>query len=202
MLDMMTNIFKKIKSKRVVVSVQILTILLGVGFFGSTETASALEPGNCFEKNNGEIVQVTCPEGRLPSQSECFLVEEAINVDLLIVLDCETGEMIGNANSTAEGRGSSDGELAGGGDCDEDVLASDNCNIIKYLVSGIQFLSAIAGMAIIGSIMLAGYQYMTAKDNSGQVEAAKKRILWALIALGLFIFMFSLLNWLVPGGVL
>ncbi len=50
--------------------------------------------------------------------------------------------------------------------------------------------------------MLDGYQYMTAKDNSGQVEAAKKRILWALIALGLFIFMFSLLNWLVPGGVL
>ena len=81
-------------------------------------------------------------------------------------------------------------------------LTRDNCRIIDYLVVAINFLSALAGLAIIGSIMLAGYQYMTARDNSGQIEAARKRIIWALSALGIFIFMYAGLNSLVPGGVL
>ncbi len=63
-------------------------------------------------------------------------------------------------------------------------------------------LSALAGMAIVASIMIAGYQYMTARDNSGQIEAAKKRIIWALVALGVFIFMYAFLDFIVPGGVL
>lgn len=81
-------------------------------------------------------------------------------------------------------------------------LSAENCGIVAYLVLGINVLSALAGMAIIGSMMLAGFQYMTAKDNSGQVEAARKRITWAVIALAIFIFMYSVLNWVVPGGVL
>lgn len=87
-------------------------------------------------------------------------------------------------------------------ECADDELTSDNCTIVSYLVNGINFLSAVAGMAIVASIMIAGYQYMTARDNPGQVEAAKKRILWAMVALGIFIFMYALLNFLVPGGVL
>ncbi len=172
-----------------------------VGSFGNVPRASAVEPGNCYKKNNGQLEKITCPDGVKPSQTQCFLSEEVLNIsDLLFVIDCETGEMLGNAKSSG-GHGSSSGELEGG-DCNDAVLTGDNCNIVKYLVGGIQFLSALAGMAIVGSMMMAGYQYMTARDNSGQVEAAKKRILWALIALGLFIFMFAILNWLVPGGVL
>jgi len=57
-------------------------------------------------------------------------------------------------------------------------------------------------LAIIGSIMIAGYQYMTARDNSGQTAAAKKRIAWALVALVVFVFGYAFLNFLVPGGLL
>jgi hypothetical protein len=85
---------------------------------------------------------------------------------------------------------------------EDSPLTARNCGIIRLLTAGINVLSAIAGMAIIASMMIGGYQYMTARDNSGQVEAAKKRITWALVALGLFIFMYAILNWLVPGGVL
>jgi hypothetical protein len=81
-------------------------------------------------------------------------------------------------------------------------LSTDNCGIIAYLVVGINILSAIAGMAIVASIMIAGFQYMTARDNSGQIEAARKRIVWAITALVLFIFMYAFLNFIVPGGVL
>lgn len=86
--------------------------------------------------------------------------------------------------------------------CDAEVLNRDNCKIIDYLVIGINFLSAVAGMAITASIMIAGYQYMTARDNAGQIQAARTRITWAIVALLIFIFMYGFLNWLVPGGVL
>jgi hypothetical protein len=81
-------------------------------------------------------------------------------------------------------------------------LNKDNCAIVSYLVTGINVLSALAGMAIIFSIMFAGFQYMTAQDNSGQIQQARQRIIWAITAMLIFIFMYAVLNFLVPGGVL
>lgn len=86
--------------------------------------------------------------------------------------------------------------------CNEDQLTAENCRLIEYLVNGINILSAIAGMVIIGSIIIAGYQYMTARDNAGQIQQARTRIIWAITAMILFVFMYALLNFLVPGGVL
>ena len=146
-------------------------------------------------------------------------------------IDCATGNQgsdITPSSATEDTAASSDGGEAGtlsgegeedrvvnscdGGDQDcqkktckiaeRETLTTQNCIIIEYLVTGINFLSALAGMAIVASIMMGGYQYMTAKDNSGQVEAARKRITWAMIALGIFIFMYAGLNYLVPGGIL
>lgn len=87
-------------------------------------------------------------------------------------------------------------------DCNDAVLNASNCGIIKYLVNGINFLSAAAGLAIVASMMIAGYQYMTARDNPGAVQAARTRIAWSVVALVLFIFMYAILNFLVPGGIL
>ena len=87
-------------------------------------------------------------------------------------------------------------------DCNETPLTKENCGIISLIVAVINVLSALAGIAIIASIVLAGYQYMTAQDNSGKIQQARQRIIWALSALGLLIFMYAFLNWLVPGGVL
>ncbi len=90
-------------------------------------------------------------------------------------------------------------------DCEvgpSEELDQGNCKIISYIVTGINLLTAVAGIAIVASIMIAGLQYMTARDNSGQIEAARKRIVWALIALLTLIVMYAGLNFLVPGGVL
>lgn len=86
-------------------------------------------------------------------------------------------------------------------DCNAPELNSENCGIVRYTVAGINLLSGVASISIIASIIFAGYQYMTAQDNSGQIQKARQRIIWALTALALFIFMYTLLNWLVPGGV-
>jgi hypothetical protein len=50
--------------------------------------------------------------------------------------------------------------------------------------------------------MLAGFQYMTARDNAGQVQKARNRIVMTIVALAIYIFMYALLNFLIPGGVL
>lgn len=83
---------------------------------------------------------------------------------------------------------------------DNDPLSKENCGIIRIIVDVINFLSAVAGIALVASLMISGYLYMTARDNAGQVEKAKSRIVQTLIALTLFIFMYALLNFLVPGG--
>lgn len=131
-----------------------------------------------------------------------------------VAADDTTSSTGGGEAGTLSGEGEEDRVVnscsAGDQDCvkktckigEREALTTQNCIIIEYLVTGINLLSALAGMAIIGSIMMAGYQYMTAKDNSGQVDAARKRITWAMIALGIFIFMYAALNYLVPGGIL
>ena len=85
---------------------------------------------------------------------------------------------------------------------DPELTNDDNCLILKYLVNGINFLSAAAGLVLIFSLMWAGYTYMTARDNSGQIQQARTRIIWTIIALGIFVFSYAILDFLVPGGVL
>lgn len=78
----------------------------------------------------------------------------------------------------------------------------NHCGILDYLVIFINVLSALAGIVIVGSLIVAGIQYSSSGNNPQQVSAAKDRIRNAIIALFFFIFGYALLNYLVPGGVL
>jgi hypothetical protein len=62
-------------------------------------------------------------------------------------------------------------------------------------------MAAVTGIVIVLSIIIGAIQYMTARDNSGQVAAAKNRILMSILSLVLFIFAYTILQWLVPGGI-
>lgn len=85
--------------------------------------------------------------------------------------------------------------------CTDAVLNSENCGIVRIVVFAINFLSALAGIAIIGSLMFSGFQYMTAQDDPGKIQKAKSRIVITFTALLLLIFMTAILNYLIPGGV-
>lgn len=88
-------------------------------------------------------------------------------------------------------------------DCnDPNGINEDNCGIIRYLVIFINVLSAVVGLVVVGSIIYGGIQYSMAGSDPQKVSEAKRRIRNAVIALMFFLFMFSLLNYLVPGGVL
>lgn len=87
-------------------------------------------------------------------------------------------------------------------DCNAKVLNSQNCQVVKYLVILINFLTALAGIAVVAGMVYGGYLYLTARDNPGQVQAGRQKIVWALIALLILVFGYAGLQWLVPGGLL
>ncbi len=94
------------------------------------------------------------------------------------------------------------------GDCqgtsynNNDSRDDNDCGIVKYIVLFINLLSALVGVVVVGSIIYGGIQYSTAGSDPQKVSAAKSRIRNAIIALTFFLFSYSILNYLVPGGVL
>lgn len=59
------------------------------------------------------------------------------------------------------------------------------------------------GVGIAGTfgIVISGIQYMTAKDNAGQMAAAKTRLIAIVIGLAVYAVMWAFLQWLLPGGI-
>ena len=59
------------------------------------------------------------------------------------------------------------------------------------------------GVGIAGTvgIVIVGVQYMTAKDNAGQMAAAKTRLIAIVIGLAAYAVMWGFLQWLLPGGI-
>lgn len=85
-------------------------------------------------------------------------------------------------------------------DCNTAELNRNNCKIIDWLLIIINALSGLVALVIIISIIVAGIQWSMAGNNPQQVSQARGRIVNALIALLVFIFMFAFLQWVVPGG--
>lgn len=119
--------------------------------------------------------------------------------DLNAWLNCASSG-IKNTNSGAPNP--TDTPTAVKSDCSGSDLNESNCGIVKYLKIAINTLSALAGVVIIGSVIVGGIQYSTSADDPQAVAKAKGRIINALIALLLFMFGYGILVWLIPGGLL
>jgi hypothetical protein len=85
---------------------------------------------------------------------------------------------------------------------DQCQLSPSNCIVTQYVNPLIKFLSAAVGIAVVISIVIGGIQYSSARDDPQAVGAAKKRITNAIFALIVYMFLFALLNFIIPGGLL
>lgn len=72
--------------------------------------------------------------------------------------------------------------------------------IVDIAFAIFRFLSAGVGLVVIGSIIVAGIQYSASRGDPQATTASIKRISNSLIALLIYIFMFAIANFLVPGG--
>lgn len=112
------------------------------------------------------------------------------------------------------GGGGGGGNLTGTSGCVTvglPVKAGDTCvsnsvgsggAIVNYLRELLSLLSGAVGTVIVLMLIIAGIQYITSYGDPGNVKAAKQRIINAITALVLFMFMVAILQFLVPGGIL
>lgn len=67
-------------------------------------------------------------------------------------------------------------------------------NILKFAAGGV-------GLAVVGGIIAGAYLYITARGNAGQTQQGQNIIINSIIGLLLFIFMYAILQFIIPGGV-
>ena len=92
-------------------------------------------------------------------------------------------------------------------DTSDPAVSSGNCSSVnhcdligKYINPLINLVAALVGIGVVISIVIAGIQYGSSAGDAQKVSAAKARIRNAVIALATFIFLYTLLNFLIPGG--
>lgn len=108
---------------------------------------------------------------------------------------CQEGTTRNEETGACEIRTDCEGENSDGN------INPDNCEILRYLATFINVLSALVGVIIVIMIAIGGIQYTTARDNPQMVVAARARIYNAILALVIFLFSYAFLQWLIPGGV-
>lgn len=64
------------------------------------------------------------------------------------------------------------------------------------------FLTGLAGIAVVVGIMMGGIKISTAQGNAGQLEQGIGMIVNSVVGLILYILMFAIINFMVPGGIL
>lgn len=82
----------------------------------------------------------------------------------------------------------------------ETSILPDDFDIDKILKLILNILVYGLGAAAVLGVIIAGIQYMTARDDVAQVARAKKRLIEIVIGLVAWALMFTVLNWLIPGG--
>lgn len=85
-------------------------------------------------------------------------------------------------------------------DC-KDGLEGD-CKLVDLVVMITNVLSGLAALVIVAMIVWGGIQYSMAGADPSKVQAARQKIMNAVIALLLLVFGFSVIQWLVPGGLI
>jgi heme/copper-type cytochrome/quinol oxidase subunit 2 len=72
--------------------------------------------------------------------------------------------------------------------------------ILDMTFALIRFLSVGVGIVVIVSVIFAGIQYTTSQGNPEKTAQAKSRIQTSIMALIFYLFIFAIVQFLVPGG--
>jgi Type IV secretion system pilin len=79
--------------------------------------------------------------------------------------------------------------------------AENGCDLVaKYINPAIKLFSYVFGLIAVMSIIAGGIQYAASAGDPQKVAAAKKRIINTVIAIVAYFFLYSFINFLVPGG--
>lgn len=88
-------------------------------------------------------------------------------------------------------------------EADQNAAIADCVNtnpIIKDLNIIINVVAGLVGVVVIGLVIVGGIQYSLAGGKQEAVSAARKRVANAIVAFFFFLFIYGILQWLIPGG--
>lgn len=109
------------------------------------------------------------------------------------------GPVWADEGSSGCGDGEVETSILGGGGC---VQVDGNGEAIFNILNVVlNVMTAGVGILAIIGFVISGIQYLTARDNDGQIAKAKMRMLQIVIGLFVFATMWAILNWILPGGV-
>ena len=92
------------------------------------------------------------------------------------------------------------------GSCGGVTTAILNCGSGDYnalfdvLGIALQIITYGVGSAAVIGVIIAAYQYITARDNPQKVAVAKNRLLQIVIGLVIWVMIWAILQFLLPGG--
>ena len=86
-------------------------------------------------------------------------------------------------------------------DCDKGAGGGAN-TVTSLLLTIINFLAVGVGIAVVGGIVFGALRYTSADGNAAQAQQGITFIVNSVLGLILFIFMYAIINYLVPGGLL
>jgi hypothetical protein len=141
-------------------------------------------PGSLQQGPVGPDYEVTCPAR--PGRAECVYKQSTQK--------CEPTSDNGGGGAGTTYNLKGDCKQAAGG------LNKDNCGIIGYIVLATNALTGLVGIIVTLMIAYGGIQYASARDNPQAAAAAKTRIQNAVIAFVMYLFVFTFLQWIIPGG--
>lgn len=153
-------------------------------------------PARCFNvstDSNGKIVytEFTCPSGD-GYVGGGFQDDQCYSSDYDVMQCPQASDVTDPTNPPPSSSIEETGDISTG---------ENNGPLDEWLNKIINTLTALTGLVIVISLIIAGIQYMTARDNASQVAAAKNRIVMSILAFVLYLLGAAFLQWLVPGGV-
>lgn len=204
------DIFKKMMQK-----LKVIRIIVAMGSLFAAFTfippAGAVLPGD-----GGGSATTGCAGSTAPTGTDCSTIPagcpgsaQAGPVAKTAKLTCPYNPAAGSGYkcpgaSCTYGVAAKPSPVTGPGDT---AATSGNCAsvskcdlITKYINPFIKFISALFGLIVVISIIIGGIQYGSSAGDPQKAAAARNRIRNAIIALVTYIFLLSLLNFLIPGG--
>ena len=145
--------------------------------------------GDCKASNGGNCVRT---ERRLPDESQ-----------KRATVACSVDEPETDTGGTESGAAVSGKVIEGCGDIETNII---DCNtdsgnpVIGMLLQIVNFLAVGVGIAVVGGITWGGMMYASSNGDSGKTKQAVSIIVNSVLGLLLFIFMYAIVNFLVPGG--
>jgi hypothetical protein len=193
------------------------SLLLFINIIIFSTVISADKP-KCYASGITETSEMTCPDNLVSElnpgssiEDRCFIYETKTVTVFQGETDCN---MVDVPVTDREASRVSSKVLAVGDEAEESCEETGSCfsqsyqqydelkdnPIYKRLNQLITFLSIGVGLAVVGSVIVAGIQWSTSGGNPQVRSQAVNRLWNAGVALLLFVLGWAILNWLIPGG--